>query len=79
MCEEKCVSGGKHGPKFDNEVCNGEWNFVLSDCRKMDLTDEEMKPYGDGEPAQGSGSGPGEFSVFIPSDQEQEAREKGKE
>jgi hypothetical protein len=78
MCEDKCVSGGKHGPKFNNEICNGEWSFVLSDCRKMDLTDEEMKPYSEGQQSS-EGAGSGEFSVYIPSEQEQAAREKGKE
>ena len=58
MCETRCVAASKTGPKFESEECVGEWKWKLSDCRRMEVTQEQLS----------KGSDSSSLETFVPGD-----------
>eukprot|EP00945_MAST-04E_sp_MAST-4E-sp1_P008675 g8675.t1 len=65
MCENRCVAASKTGPKFEAEECVGEWKWKLSDCRRMDVTQEQLT-----EAGVDIGSGSSEIESHLPGSQD---------
>ncbi len=49
MCDTECVAGTLDGPAQDGEECPGVWNWKIDQCRRMELTSEEMASQEQGE------------------------------